>query len=387
MQSQFVAIDQFRLERLPRTQDKSLRAWDAADEYLLHDLEQEHKAWHSVRRILLVNDQFGALACALSVALPNADLYFWSDSYVSRQACQLNLQKNRLDDVNYIAATDLPKHYEQFDLVLIKVPHTLSLLEQQLYSIRRCLHDEGRVLAAGMVKQIHRSTLTLFAQLLGDTKTSLAKKKARLIFPEYDSSLSPPVMPYPSFYEQDDYGLTLYHHGNVFSRKSLDIGARAFIDTFSKLFEPILRKDIAMADLGCGNGILGIMAQRYLASANIDFVDESYAAITSAQLNYERVYGQQHSAQFIWHNGFPEQVSDTYDVILCNPPFHQQRVVGDFIAWFMLKQSLKALKKGGELHLVGNRHLAYHQKIKHLFGHCELVHGTNKFVVLKAVKQ
>lgn len=387
----FPAIEQFNLQRLPHTQDKSLRAWDAADEYLLSHLAEHHQLY-AAQRILLINDQFGALACALSSVLPKIEpgssLFFWSDSYVSQQACQLNLAANQIDaDIDYIAATDLPETYRNFDLVLIKVPHNLSLLEQQLYSVRSCLSEQGRVIAAAMVKQVQQSSLALFGRILGETKTSLAKKKARLIFSEYDAGLEPALMPYPTYYEQCDYGLKLYHHGNVFSRKSLDIGARAFIESFGKLFEQCQTSVSDIADLGCGNGILGIMAQRYLPEARIDFFDESYAAVSSARLNYQQAFGQEQQARFIWSNCFPGELNKTYDVILCNPPFHQQRVLGDFIAWSMMKQSLRALKRGGELWLVGNRHLAYHQKFKRLFGHYKLVHSTNKFVVLKAVKK
>jgi 16S rRNA G1207 methylase RsmC len=77
-------------------------------------------------------------------------------------------------------------------------------------------------------------------------------------------------------------------------------------------------------------------------------------------------------------------VSDV-DLIICNPPFHQQYVVGDMIAWQMFQQSQKVLKKGGELWVVGNRHLAYHLKLKKIFANQKLIATNNKFVILKAI--
>ena len=41
----------------------------------------------------------------------------------------------------------------------------------------------------------------------------------------------------------------------------------------------------------------------------------------------------------------------------------------------------------GELHVVGNRHLAYHAKLKKLFGNCTTRAGNGKFVVLVARRQ
>ena len=65
---------------------------------------------------------------------------------------------------------------------------------------------------------------------------------------------------------------------------------------------------------------------------------------------------------------------------------HQQQVVGDFLAWRMFQQARAALVTGGELWIVGNRHLGYHAKLKRLFRGVEQVAATPKFVVLKAIK-
>ncbi|NQD94767.1 methyltransferase, partial [Pseudomonas sp. CrR25] len=85
-------------------------------------------------------------------------------------------------------------------------------------------------------------------------------------------------------------------------------------------------------------------------------------------------------------DGLAEQAPDSLDLVLCNPPFHQQQVVGDFLAWRMFQQARAALVKGGELWIVGNRHLGYHAKLKRLFRGVEQVAATPKFVVLKAIK-
>jgi 16S rRNA G1207 methylase RsmC len=72
--------------------------------------------------------------------------------------------------------------------------------------------------------------------------------------------------------------------------------------------------------------------------------------------------------------------------VLINPPFHQQHSVGDAIAWKMFKDAQRVLVAGGELRLVGNRHLAYHAKLKKLFGNCETIAATTRFVILSSIK-
>ena len=85
-------------------------------------------------------------------------------------------------------------------------------------------------------------------------------------------------------------------------------------------------------------------------------------------------------------DGLAGQPADSLDVVLCNPPFHQQQVVGDFLAWRMFQQARHALVSGGQLWIVGNRHLGYHAKLKRLFRGVEQVAANPKFVVLKASK-
>ncbi|MEZ5228898.1 MAG: hypothetical protein R2710_20220 [Acidimicrobiales bacterium] len=50
------------------------------------------------------------------------------------------------------------------------------------------LHRDSVIVAGGMVKSIHRSTLEAFESIVGLSPTSLAKKKARLIHPSFDPS-------------------------------------------------------------------------------------------------------------------------------------------------------------------------------------------------------
>src|SRR5690606_41310260 len=56
-----------------------------------------------------------------------------------------------------------------------------------------------------------------------------------------------------------------------------------------------------------------------------------------------------------------------------------------FLAWRMFQQARRALVPGGELWIVGNRHLGYHVKLKRLFEQVEQVGATPKFVVLRAI--
>jgi len=205
----------FQLNRLPVLKRENLRAWDAADEYLLQQIAEDNLLAEG-EPVLVLNDAFGALALGLKQGAVTS----WNDSVISHQAARFNRQQNQLaTDFVAVPSTELPTG--PFKLVVIKVPKTLALLEHQLALLSDAasglLEQGARVIAAGMVKGIHTSTLALFEKYLGPTTTSLAKKKARLIFPQI-TALQPQPSPYPSRYHEDTCQLELLNHANVFSR-------------------------------------------------------------------------------------------------------------------------------------------------------------------------
>ena len=75
-----------------------------------------------------------------------------------------------------------------------------------------------------------------------------------------------------------------------------------------------------------------------------------------------------------------------FDVIVCNPPFHQRGALTDAVAWQLFLDARSHLRSGGELWVVGNRHLGYHVKLARLFGRCRQVAAHPKFVVRAATR-
>jgi 16S rRNA (guanine1207-N2)-methyltransferase len=367
------------LLRQPEQQDEPLQAFDAADEYLLnhlHDLALHEQGLHADSRVLLLNDSFGALATSLA---PHCVVTSGGDSHLGYLALQKNLARNQLPDtaVTFVPASQVPQG--PFDWVLIRVPKTLALLEEQLIRLHGQLAPGARVIAGAMLKHLPRAAGDLLERYIGPVQASLAVKKARLL------SATPTdkpavVSPYPSRYTLEQPPLQLLNHANLFCREGLDIGTRAFL--------PHLPKSLAarrVADLGCGNGVLGIAHALANPQDELTLVDESYMAVQSATENWRAALGER-PVTIRAGDGLAEQAPESLDLVLCNPPFHQQQVVGDFLAWRMFTQARAALVTGGELWIVGNRHLGYHSKLKRLFRGVEQVAATPKFVVLRAIR-
>lgn len=382
---EILKVDQgeFQLARYPSRKNDLLRAWSAADEYLLNYFSEEIQRNGQENKlnlkILILNDSFGALTVPLAAL---CDITVWTDSWLAQEGILENLERNDLSPTNIkiVKSTESPE--DNYDVVLIKIPKSLALLEDQLTRLKLFLPTTTKIIATGMAKLIQTSTLNLFEKYIGTTKTSLAKKKARLIFSEIDDSLKNIKSPYPKTYTLEGTSYDIVNHANVFSREKLDIGTRFFLQHI-----PESEKYKNIIDLACGNGVVGLIAAEKNPSAEILFLDESFMAIESAKTNFEKNASSNNVARFETNDSLNGIKHNSADLILNNPPFHQDNAIGDEVAWKMFKQSKEVLKEKGELWVIGNRHLAYHIKLKKIFGNCEVIANNKKFVILKAIKK
>ncbi|MFI1561756.1 methyltransferase [Streptomyces sp. NPDC020490] len=368
------------LTRFPHDPRERLRAWDAADAYLLRHLAAEEVPLSGT--VVVVGDRWGALVTALAAHRPVQI----TDSFLSQEATRANLARAGAEPgtVGLLTTQDPPP--ERVDVLLVRVPKSLALLEDQLLRLAPAVHAGTVVVGAGMVKEIHTSTLRLFERILGPTRTSLAEQKARLIFCAPDPALPRPVNPWPYSYALPDgigplSGRTVVNHAGVFCADRLDIGTRFFLRHL-----PAGHGARRVVDLGCGNGVVGAAVAAADPAAEVLFVDESFQAVASAEATW-KAGGLPGHAEFRVGDGLAGVPDGSVDLVLNNPPFHSHQATTDATAWRMFTGARRALRPGGELWVVGNRHLGYHVKLRRLFGNSELVAGDRKFVVLKAVKR
>lgn len=370
----------FDLERYPVARNTTLRAWDAADAFLLgHVADVLTGAVSS--KITVLNDAFGALTVALSADRtvgPRNQVNFVSDSHLAWLAMLGNLARNGM------AKPSEPEPGGP-DLVLVKIPKTLALLETQLVQLRQAITPKTVIVGGGMTRDVHSSTLDLFARILGPTRTSRAKKKARLIFSTLDAALSPEP-PAPTRVALGRHGVQLVNYPGVFSGRRLDNGTRLMLDNL-----PVTTGRSEVIDLGSGSGALGVAFALDNPGAHILFVDESHLAVRSAEATFRDAFAGRDVADHRWADfrvgdcldGLPDSSAD---LILNNPPFHQGRATGDDVAWKMFTDAKRVLRRGGEVRVVGNRHLNYDAKLRRVFGNSEVVAANSKFVVIRSVR-
>ncbi len=362
------------LYRFPKRSNETLQAWDAGDEYLINHVEE---LGLEGKRILILNDHFGALSCWFS---EKHDVIMMSDSFIAHKGTLSNLHRNECNKVTF--ATTMDDIPADVDLVLMQIPKSNRHLTWQLAQLRRSLSESVPVIAVNKAKEIHTSTLKLFEKYLGTTTTSLARKKHRLVFAQADCIAPPQVEPY-TCWEVDNHGFALKNLANVYSGEKLDLGARFILEHL-----PQDLGDKRVIDLGCGNGVLSVKLGQLNPGIHITCVDESFMAVESARENLAVNLPKGFKFDCIANNCLDGFDKGCADVVICNPPFHQQQAITDHIAWQMFCDAKHVLTHGGQLLVIGNRHLGYDVKLSRLFGkkNVRLVASNDKFVILQATK-
>jgi len=368
---------QLLLNRFPISNDENLQAWDSSDEYVLQHVAELN--FPSDSNILIINDSFGTIACALH----QYNLFWQSDSYISQCGVKQNLTDNQLTpNITYLDSLSLPA--EHIDVVLVKLPKSIAMLEHQLQMLACTISSSTTVIGFAKTKDVHNSGLALFEKLIGTTTTSLAKKKSRLIFStsdklsaQHSQQFAPATLQWPL----QQHNFTIANYAGVFANNKLDIGAQLMLQNI-----PQNLNDGYVIDLGCGNGVLGLSVAAQNPNATVRFTDESFMAVASAKLNATNNLTDASRCQFDWHDCLSDYDYDQADLIVCNPPFHQLTTVTDHIAWQMFNDAYRTLKRGGKLRIVANRHLGYHIKLQRIFDNCQTVASNQKFVILEATK-
>jgi 23S rRNA (guanine1835-N2)-methyltransferase len=366
------------LDRWPEQSPDGLQAWDAADEYLLQ--QWRTAALPAGARLLLVDDHWGALAVALAGCRPVS----WGDSHLGALALAANLRRNGLpaDAAPFIPGTDDPGG--PFDAALLRLPKALEALQDTLRRLRPALGPGALVLAGGMIKHTPTRAWRLLEQYLGPTPTTPGWKKARVGAATFTNP-DPGPAPAAGTYALPADGLEVQGGPGVFGGGRLDGGAALLLRHV-----PATDAPLSAADLGCGDGILALALARRCPRATVLAVDESYRAVACTAANLARNFPGGDAAARVTvrvGDGLNETPPGSLDLVLCNPPFHQGHAVADSAAGRLFEQARAALRPGGRLLVVGNRHLGHHAKLDHLFGGHELVDGDGRFVVLAATRR
>ena len=161
----------------------------------------------------------------------------------------------------------------------------------------------------------------------------------------------------------DIEGKAFYSKPGQFGWSKFDRGSELLVEVADRYLQASKRQPQSLLDLGCGYGYLTLNSYRWASIEARTATDNNAAALLSAQKNAE----QQSSHVTVVADDCGASITDTFDLILCNPPFHQGfDVEGDLTLKF-LKRIRSALAKGGVALVVVNMFIPVERKAADLF--------------------
>lgn len=147
-----------------------------------------------------------------------------------------------------------------------------------------------------------------------------------------------------------------YLSGGLFSKNKVDFGTELLCSNM------VLKKNWTLLDLGCGAGIIGIVASRFVKKVYLSDVNERACGVSKLNIRLNKV----DNAHVMQSDLFDNLKDMVFDSIVLNPP----QSAGRALCFRMIEQSTDHLKKGGLLQIVARHNKGgkeLYKKMKDIF--------------------
>lgn len=172
--------------------------------------------------------------------------------------------------------------------------------------------------------------------------------------------------------QADIKGITLKFETNeeVFSPSGIDLG------TLAMLSQVEFTKEDKVLDLGCGYGVVGILASKLIGCENVVMCDISTKAVETSKQN--GLLNELHGLNVIVSDGL-DSIEDTgFTKILSNPPYH----VDFSVPKNFIEKGYRKLAMGGTMYMVTKRLDWYKNKLTSVFGGVRVLEINGYYVFI-----
>lgn len=262
---------------------------------------------------------------------------------------------------------------ERFDCVVLFYPKSKSLAPYLLNLAGLHLKQGGQLLVVGENKGGVRS-LTKQLPNYFDAASKLDNARHCLLFSAELIKVAPKMNlnDWVSRYtlETPQGALTICNLVGVFSEKRLDDGTKLLLEHLPRLSGRVL-------DFGCGAGVISAALLKADPAITMECVDINAMALASCELT---LAANNMTAKVYPSDGLA-QTQGQFDAIISNPPFHDGLHHTTNIATQFVQDSAQKLTRGGQWHIVANRHLPYSEAIASTFKGVNVSAENNKYKV------
>jgi len=284
------------------------------------------------------------------------------DDLLAIECTQANLRQNQAANASTLLTADYAEiDSAAYDVVLLHAPaHRGNALVHQLIAVaQRALRPGGRFYLAGGMREgfpTFQRQVEAFFRTVEVVVRGGGYRVLRAIKGEGEERAGP--SPEPA-----EFTATLRGHTFRF-RSRPGVFSHGQVDPASRLLLEVAEVGPAdqVLDLGCGYGLLGIVAARLAPQGQAVLVDRSLLAVELARENV-RLNGLENAA-VLAGDGVAPVAGRSFDLVLCNPPFHAGRPADRRVGERLVAQGAAVLHPGGRLYVVCSEFLPYERVLR-----------------------
>lgn len=355
----------YKFKRYPETSNRSLRAWSAADEYILLKLEERDL---TSEKVAIYNDRFGFLSCTLNEYEPQVIV----ERKSQQRSIEQNMKLNELQWDKERQCTPLHQLQEKVNVGIINIPKTMDLFRLYLDHLSRYLKDDGMVICSFMTKYFSPQMLDIAGGYFEEVEQSLARKKSRLLILKNKKARPKQDLFHtiPFTFEGRKYDKVKQYFG-VFSSDHIDYATQFLIEHLV-----LDEEDKKVMDLASGNGVIGKAIQIRKPKAELHLMDDSLLAIESSKMNLDTEI-----AHFHWNDRLDGFEENSFDLVVSNPPFHFGHETNIEVTLELFRGVANILTPRGQFICVANQHLNYKTHLDKLYATVEVIAQNKKFIL------
>lgn len=262
--------------------------------------------------------------------------------------------KNKFDKQVETSFASEYKTERQHDLVVINFPKSKDELAFTFAVIAPYLSNDAKIILVGEKKGGIQSSPKLTGEFLQNCQKIDAARHcllfAGIVNPE---NLNKPFN-IEGWFKQyqiniNNISLTIASLPGVFSQKKLDIGTALLLDNLPQFMQG------KVLDFGCGAGVISCFIGKKFESTQLDLLDVSALAITSAQ----KTLALNNLSGTVFASNSLSNVAGKYQHIVSNPPFHQGTKTSYQASEDFLRGIKPHIEPRGDITIVANSFLQY----------------------------
>jgi 16S rRNA (guanine1207-N2)-methyltransferase len=267
---------------------------------------------------------------------------------------------------------------KSFDAVIYRVSKEKAVVHHIVNNAGHWLKQDGQFYLAGFKNDGIKTYAKKAEDYLGELINKKRGEKTAMLFSLAASNVTEDIL------DDKDYTQTrmmdfpgtpgFYSKPGVFGWNKADKGSEFLVEYLPHFLQGFSARPKTVLDLGCGYGYLSVMASQ-LISARFTATDNNITAVTVCRKNFA-----EHALQGeVVLDSCAENIHDRFELVLCNPPFHQGFDVEGELTDRFLKSCHRLLAPKGKALFVVNAFIPLERKAADLFETVETVANNRSF--------